>query len=221
MPISLQTQVIGQTDYAVRMFPETSSTQVTGSPFACAEIAPGLYRVNPAQTDVFSDGRYRLEFIKAGASFTPPLYDFYELKDGAEAGLSSISASVDFAPVLDAIAEIPTNPLLAGSYVAPDNDAIADLAQSVAQIPTTTAPAPSAIATAVQEALEPQLDAIAASADKARAADTNKAIANPITGITTVFADDNTTPLYRILTRNANGEPALEDTVVREVVPLS
>jgi len=127
----------------------------------------------------------------------------------------------DLTPVLDAIAEIPTNPLLAGNYVAPDNDAIADLAQSVAQIPTVSAPAPSAIATAVQEALEPQLDAIAASADKARAADTNKAIANPITGTTTVFADDGTTPLYRIRTSNANGEPSLEDTVLREVVPLT
>jgi hypothetical protein len=116
---------------------------------------------------------------------------------------------------------IPVDPLLATSYVAPDNDAIADLAQSVAQIPTAAAPAPSAIATAVQEALEPVLDAIAEDTTKARAGKTNKAIANPITGITTVFADDNTTPLYRILTRNANGEPALEDTVVREVVPLT
>jgi hypothetical protein len=116
---------------------------------------------------------------------------------------------------------IPVDPLLAGNYVAPDNDAIADLAQSVAQIPTTAAPAPSEIATAVQEALEPQLDAIAEDTTKARAGKTNKAIANPITGTTTVFADDGTTPLYRIRTSNANGEPSLEDTVLREVVPLS
>ena len=138
---------------------------------------------------------------------------------GVSDDIAAIAQTV--ATIAAAVEDIPTNPLLATSYVAPDNDAIADLALSVAQIPTTAAPAPSAIATAVQEALEPALDAIAASADKARAADTNKAIANPITGITTVFADDNTTPLYRILTRNANGEPALEDTVVREVVPLT
>jgi hypothetical protein len=400
MPIALQTAITGQTDYAVRMTLENSTTQVAGSPFAAPEFLPGLYRANPAQTDVFADGLYRLEFIKGGVSLNPPVYDTYQLRGGQEAALATAFSTADrttlegistrasevrlvnletvardataatyratgFATpaqvtavttavnnardnvntntntardtiistpafttsdrtTLNAISTrasearlanletvardstaatyratgfstpanvsavttavnaardavlnqgntewspdnltisrlgglltgdysrftatalsnapstggsagltteqnarlfaIPVDPLLAGNYVAPDNDAIADLAQSVAQIPTAAAPAPSAIATAVQAALEPQLDAIAASADKARAADTNKAIANPITGITTVFADDNTTPLYRILTRNANGEPALEDTVVREVVPLT
>jgi hypothetical protein len=401
MPIALQTAITGQTDYAVRMTLENSTTQVAGSPFALAELLPGLYRANPAQTDVFADGLYRIEFIKGGAPLSPPVYDTYQLRGGQEAALATAFSTGDrttleaistrasearlinletvardataatyratgfstpaqvtavttavnnardnvntntntardaviAAPAftagdrttlnaistrasevrlanLETVARdstaatyratgfstpanvnavttavnaardavlnqgntewspdnltisrlgglltgdysrftatalsnaptggggsagltteqnarlfaIPVDPLLAGSYVAPDNDAIADLAQSVAQIPTTAPPAPSAIATAVQEALEPQLDAIAGDTTKARAGKTNKAIANPITGITTVFADDGTTPLYRILTRNANGEPALEDTVVREVVPLT
>jgi hypothetical protein len=73
------------------MFSENSATQVAGSPFALAELLPGLYRANPAQTDVFSDGLYRLEFIKGGASLIPPVRDTYQLKGGQEAALAPVT----------------------------------------------------------------------------------------------------------------------------------
>jgi len=66
MPIALQTQRPEQTDYTVRMSPATGTTQVTGSPFVLSELVPGLYLADTADTDVFADGRYRLEFIKGG-----------------------------------------------------------------------------------------------------------------------------------------------------------
>jgi hypothetical protein len=91
MPIALQTSLTGQTDYAVRVFLENSTTQVAGSPFAAPEFLPGLYRANPAVTDVFGDGLYRLEFIKGGASLNPPLYDTYQLRGGQEAALAPVT----------------------------------------------------------------------------------------------------------------------------------
>ena len=91
MPIALQTALTGQTDYAVRMTFENSTTQVAGSPFAAPEFLPGLYRANPAQTDVFADGLYRLEFIKGGAPLSPPVYDTYQLRGGQEAALAPVT----------------------------------------------------------------------------------------------------------------------------------
>jgi hypothetical protein len=70
---------------------ENSTTQVAGSPFAAPEFLPGLYRANPAQTDVFADGLYRLEFVKGGASLNPPLYDTYQLRGGQEAALAPVT----------------------------------------------------------------------------------------------------------------------------------
>jgi hypothetical protein len=70
---------------------ENSTTQVAGSPFAAPEFLPGLYRANPAQTDVFADGLYRLEFIKGGASLNPPVYDTYQLRGGQEAALAPVT----------------------------------------------------------------------------------------------------------------------------------
>jgi hypothetical protein len=197
MPIALQTQLPSQTDYAVRMSPATGTTQVAASPFALTELVPGLYLADTADTDVFADGRYRLEFIKGGQPFSPPLYDFYELKDGAEASLSNISTAAGGLTTEqnDRLLAIPTNPLLADSYTAPDNDAIAALAQSVAAIPTTPAPAPSAIASAVESTLGTQLDTIAADAAIARKGVTNNKNLNLTNDTGTLYDDDNETPV--------------------------
>ena len=103
MPIALQTAITGQSDYAVRMTLENSTTQVAGSPFAAPEFLPGLYRANPAQTDVFADGLYRIEFIKGGVSLNPPVYDTYQLRGGQEAALATVFTTAD-RTTLDGIA---------------------------------------------------------------------------------------------------------------------
>jgi hypothetical protein len=116
---------------------------------------------------------------------------------------------------------IPTNPLLADNYVAPNNAGIAAIGTAVAAIPTAPAPAPSTIATAVQTALAPQLTTIAADAIKARAAHTNLAEVDEETATTTVFADNGTTPLFRVRTRDAGGVASVDSTYTREPVALT
>jgi hypothetical protein len=88
-------------------------------------------------------------------------------------------------------------------------------------IPTALAPAPSTIATAVQTALAPQLTTIAADAIKARAAHTNLAEVDEETATTTVFADNGTTPLFRVRTRDAGGVASVDSTYTREPVALT
>jgi hypothetical protein len=382
MPIALQTQFTGQTDYAVRMTFENSTTQVEGSPFAAQEFLPGLYRANPAQTDVFGDGLYRIEFIKGGASLSPPLYDTYQLRGGQEAALATAFTTADRTTLegistrasevrlvnletvardataatyratgfstpgqvnavttavnaardnvntntntardtiistpafttsdrttLDGIAtrasevrlvnlETVARTATAADYratgfstpanvsavttavnaardavitrgddawitatgfatVNPDNLTLSRLAglltgdftrftttalsnapaggggsggltteqnTQLFAIPTALAPAPSTIATAVQTALAPQLTTIAADAIKARAAHTNLAEVDEETATTTVFADNGTTPLFRVRTRDAGGVASVDSTYTREPVALT
>ena len=162
MPIALQTQVPSQTDYAVRMFPYSSSTQVTGSPFSLSEAAgaPGLYLADTADTDIHGDGRYRLEFIKGGQPFSPPLYDFYELKGGSEASIGNLS--------------IPTS---------------------------------SAIATAVDDELSTQLNAIELNSKIASEPITNRTAIDSTANTYTLYQDDGTTPRVVKNLTDENGSP--------------
>jgi hypothetical protein len=287
------------------MSPENSTTQVAGSPFAAPEFLPGLYRANPAQTDVFGDGLYRLEFIKGGASLSPPVYDTYQLRGGQEAALAPVTTdaasraasqndlsliattaqvnaardAVIAAPAfttgdratLNAIStrasevrlanletvardstaatyrgltteqntqllSIPTNPLLASNYVAPNNAGIASLGTAVAAIPTTpllasayVAPDNATIIAAAQSAatIESRL-----TSDRAAKLDTVALTSNLTTTQNAIINQGNdawttataaglglpaiTTALTAIPTQTlASGDPALIATAVK------
>jgi len=193
MPIALQTHITSQTDYAVRMFPEISNTQVSGSPFACAEIAPGLYRANPVQTDVFADGIYRLEFVKGGVSFNPPLYDFYQLKANQEAALAPVTTDT-------------------ASRLASQNDLslIATAAQVNAARDDVLDQGNTAWATGLTAGQQTQLNTIQTLATIATEPILNKTEIDPVAKTYTVFRSDGTTPRVVKDLFNSTDDPSSE-----------
>ena len=96
---------------------------------------------------------------------------------------------VDLTPVLDAIAEIPTNPLLETNYVAPNN---------------------TAIATAVEGALSTQLDTIQTLATIATEPILNKTVIDSVAKTYTVFRADGTTPRVVKDLFNSTDDPSSE-----------
>ena len=118
----------------------TDNIQV-GTSKILTEIRSGTYQYNPALD--FADGAYDFRLFD-GANVLGEVP--YTLQDGAEATIATRSkhtasdvttpiltasddwATADLTPLGDAIALIPTTPLLAESYTAPDNTTIAAIA---------------------------------------------------------------------------------------------
>jgi hypothetical protein len=105
---------------------------------------------------------------------------------------------------------IPTNPLLASNYVAPNNAGIAAIGTAVAAIPITPAPAPSTIATAVQASLNTQLNTIQTLATIATEPITNRTVIDQTTKTYTVYQADGITPRVVKDLKNAAGQPSSE-----------
>jgi hypothetical protein len=102
--------------------------------------------------------------------------------------LARVDATISSRATQASVNSIPTSPLLASNYIAPDNAGIAAIKAKTDTL--NNAPAAATVATAVRTEISTELAQISDIA----AININKQVTDPATGVLTVFQSDSTTP---------------------------